>query len=164
MTPLQRLPRAALRRAALASTALALTIAPAAAAADSSIDARERAVVDRVNAVRAHRGLAPLALDRRLSASAARHSQRMQARGVLAHRLPGEAPLASRLRWAVGGALVGEVVAWRARGARSAQLVRSWMDSPPHRAVLLSGRFRSAGVGIVSGRGGVYATVDVAAR
>lgn len=152
------------RRTALVGAALAATAAPVQAAASPAVDARERAVIDRINQVRSQHGLGPLRLDSKISSSASRHSQRMQSRRTLSHQLPGEASLSQRLNWAVGSASTAEVIAWRSRGARSSQLVRAWMDSPGHRTVLLSSRYRSAGIGIATGSGGVYATVDVATR
>ncbi len=141
-----------------------LPAAPAVAGGSPSIDARERKVIDRVNAVRADNGLPPLRLDRKLSRSADRHSRRMQKRRVLSHRLPGEASLRARLRWAVGGATVGEVIFWGSGGARSASMVRAWMRSSSHRATLLSRRYARAGIGVRTGPGGTWATIDVAGR
>lgn len=159
----RRLPRTLLAAVAAGGAASASTPAPA-SASGAAVDGRERNVIARVNAVRADHGLAPLRTGQRISRAADRHSLRQQRAGTLSHQLPGESPLAQRLRRAVHRMPVAEVVLWSARGARSAEIVRAWMDSPGHRAVLLSPDFRLAGVGIRSGRGGVFATVDVAAR
>lgn len=148
--------------ASLALSALAPAAAPAAGA--PTIDAREEKVLARVNAVRADRGLAPLRLDPKLSRSADRHSRRMQQRRTLSHRLPGEAALRPRLRWAVGGATVSEVIFWGSGRVGSAQMVRAWMQSGPHRATLLSSRYVRAGVGVRTGPSGSWATIDVAGR
>lgn len=134
---------------------------PARAAAPS-VDARENAVIDRINAVRAQHGLAALAIDPELSRAADHHSRRMARARTLAHRVWDEGALAGRLHWATGDARVGETLFWGRGSARSAEMVRAWMRSPGHRALLLSSRFRSAGVGIRPGGGGIYATVDLA--
>src|ERR671932_353898 len=50
-----------------------------------------------------------------------------------------------RVRRYVSFRRLGETLAWSSRcGAR--QFVRMWLHSPPHRAVLLSGRFSRVGV------------------
>lgn len=159
--------RRALLRTLLTITTLAAgLLAPSAAGAANSpvVDLRETAVIDRVNAIRADHGLSALAIDSRLSRAADRHSRRMARARTLAHRVGGEGGLAARLRWAVGNANVGEVIFWGQGGVRSAEIVRAWMRSPGHRKLLLSSRFALAGIGIRSGGGGAYATVDLASR
>ena len=150
---------------ALIATAAAggAAAAPSPAQADGpKIDGRERNVVHRINLVRRDHGLRALDLTPGLSRAADRHS-RWQARSrTVSHQLPGERDLTSRLTKPAGGAQVGEVLFWSTGGSRSAQLVRAWMDSPSHRATLLSPSFTRAGIGIRTGRGGLYATVDVA--
>lgn len=159
--------RPALVRALLGLCAAAsLLLAPGAARAANSpvVDLRETAVIDRVNAVRADHGLGALTIDPRLSRAADRHSRRMARARTLAHRVAGEGGLSGRLRWAVGDADVGEVIFWGDGAVRSAEIVRAWMRSPGHRDLLLSPRFTLAGIGIRSGGGGAYATVDLASR
>jgi uncharacterized protein YkwD len=53
----------------------------------------------------------------------------------------------ARCRW-----LVGEILAWGV-GPRSsaAGTVRAWMDSPPHRRILVSRRYRELGLGMQAG-------------
>lgn len=152
--------RALIATAAAGSAAAA---SPAAAQANGpKIDGRERNVIHRINLVRRDHGLRALDLTPGLSRAADRHS-RWQARSrTVSHQLPGERDLTARLAKAAGGAHVGEVLFWSTGGSRSAQLVRAWMDSPSHRATLLSPSFGRAGIGIRTGRGGLYATVDVA--
>jgi uncharacterized protein YkwD len=161
-----RAPRRALLRMLLPFvTALAAMAVPSAARGESPrVDAREAAIIERVNAVRAQHGLSPLAVGRRLSRAADRHSRRMARARVLTHRLWGEGTLAGRLRWAVGDARVGEVIFWGHGAVRSAEVVRAWMDSPGHRDLLLSPQFSIAGIGIRAGGGGSYATVDLASQ
>ena len=56
------------------------------------------------------------------------------------------------LAHAPSGALVGENIGWGA-GSRAtpSAVVRAWMRSRPHRAALLSRRFRSIGTGVAIG-------------
>ena len=138
--------------------------ASAAAAGAPRFDARERAVLARVNAVRADHGLAPFAAGGRLARAADRHSLRQQRARTLSHQLPGESPLMQRLAKAARATPVGEVVLFASGGTSSAKIVRAWMDSPGHRSVLLSPDFGRAGIGIRTGAGGAFATMDVAAR
>lgn len=67
---------------------------------------------------------------------------------------------------------IGQNIAWgTGRDATPARIVRSWMHSAPHRAILLSRRYRDIGIGVGSGApvgrlarlGGTY-TVDLAVR
>ncbi len=153
--------RRALRRLLALSSLLCVPLA-APAAASAAHDGRERAVVKRINAVRADAGLRPLALRASVSRIADRHSLRLGRAGVLSHQLGGEASPAQRLRKLSGTS--GEVLYAAGRGARSSTIVRAWMDSPGHRAVLLSPRFKAAGIGIRHGAGGLYVTVDVVGR
>lgn len=155
------------RAAALAALLLLILAgllagAPSASAAGPGVDARERNVVERINAVRRAHGLRPLALRRSVSVIADRHARRQAQRRVLTHQFAGGPSVAQRLRSA--GRRSGEVVYFAGGGARSATIVRAWMDSPGHRAVLLSRGFSGAGVAIRRGGGGLYATVDVVGR
>lgn len=147
-----------------ASLLAALAPAPAAAAKKNhpSHDAREKNVIKRINAVRADHGLRPLKLQRGISRTADHHSKRQHRAGTLTHQLPGQ--FSPQRRLAKFGGRSGEVVFWASNGARSSTIVRNWMRSPGHRAVLLSPQFRRVGVGIRTGRGGLYATVDVVTR
>lgn len=134
--------------------------APAASGAGSpGVDARERNVVQRINAVRAAHGLHPLTLRPSVSRIADRHSLRQSNSGVLTHQFAGGPSVEQRLRSA--GRRSGEVVYFAGGGVRSATIVRAWMDSTGHRAVLLSRSFSRVGVAIRSGSRGLYATVDV---
>lgn len=166
-TPLRVAPSARHRLlVATVSVAVAFALPSSARAASGRVDGREAAVLKRINEVRAAHGLAPFARHRKLSRAADRHSKRMARARTLTHRVWGEGSLGDRLRWAVGGAKTGEVIYWgRARGGvRSATIVRAWMNSPGHRAILLSSGFHRAGIGIRPGSGGSYATVDVASN
>ncbi len=56
-------------------------------------------------------------------------------------------------RYGVRGQIFGENIAWHSGAqANASRVVRMWMGSPPHRANLLSTRFRRVGVAAASGR------------
>jgi uncharacterized protein YkwD len=115
-----------------------------------------RATVCLVNHERRRRDLRPLRPERRLRLAAGRHARDMVARSYFAHRSPGGANVVDRLRdsgYLRGrGAFVGETLAWGS-GPRAAPraIVAAWLASPPHRAVLLSRRYREIGIAAVLG-------------
>lgn len=87
--------------------------------------------------------------------------------------LSGQSPLArivssGYFRGRGGSISVAQNIAWGTGGdARPAAIVRAWMRSAPHRAILLGGAFHSIGVGIhrgtpSAGAGGATYTVDLA--
>jgi uncharacterized protein YkwD len=107
----------------------------------------EQEAVDQVNQLRAERGLGALHVS-----SSLRHSARHYAAEMLRHDRFGHLAhieVASRFRYA------GEALAihW-SLSAEPLQTVRQWMASPPHRALLMSSRFRYLGLGLARGRFG----------
>jgi uncharacterized protein YkwD len=107
----------------------------------------ERAVLAEINRFRAAHGLRAFRVDPRLQRAAKAHSQYMLAHGYFGH-----GDVSRRLQsYGVRGA-TGEVVAWRiGSGAPPQAVVAEWAASPPHRANLLSRRFRRVGVGLAAG-------------
>lgn len=113
-------------------------------------------MIAEINAVRAQQGLAGVGQRGMLAGAAGRHASRLKRRGQLQHS--STQTLARRAR-----ARVGEILAWSSnRRASARSIVRNWMNSPPHRAVLLDGGFRRVGVGASRGRRGLYVTADFA--
>jgi uncharacterized protein YkwD len=141
--------------AAIALAALALPAATAAAECRGRDDAG--AVVCEVNRVRDARGLDALRQDGRLERAAESHARDMVRRGYFSHVTPEGETVSDRLRDAgyLGSRApwrVGEALAWgRRRLSTPAATVRAWMESPPHRRVLLNGRYREIGVGVADG-------------
>ena len=138
--------------------ALAVVLTPTAPAfAGSSVD---RAVVRAINAQRRHHGLRPLHLSRALDRAAQRHSNAMARSNTLTHApsLAGRLPHPRNRAWTMG-----ETIAWLSSGTRklASSVVRMWMHSPPHRAILLSSSYRTIGVGAKRGGGGTYFTADL---
>jgi len=131
------------------STLLVLTFAtaaPAAQAASSRIDGGERAVVRAINRARAGHGLRALRKHRRLARAADAHSRSMLRADYFSH-----GAFSQRVRRYVSLRRVGETIAMTSR-CSARKVVRMWLNSPPHRAVLLSGGFRRVGVGRRKGR------------
>ena len=50
------------------------------------------------------------------------------------------------------GRTLGETIGWGAGSlATPAAIVQAWMQSPPHRAIIMDGRFNEVGLGIAAG-------------
>jgi uncharacterized protein YkwD len=100
-----------------------------------------------LNQERTSRGLARLRYDDRLTDHARQHSERMAQLGQLAHQFPGEPEVSQRL--GSGGLhfdYSGENVALNESAAGAHQ---GLMNSPPHRANILSPNYNSVGIGVV---------------
>ena len=142
----------------LAAAALSLwALAPAASSAPRSPalerrDTLERAVGRELNRVRATRNLRPLRFGDGLRAAAAQHSRSMLETGYFEHESADGTTCDTRIKrfysdrgwqsWAVGEALLSSTAEITAR-----EIVSTWLNSPPHREVILSGVFRDGGVG-----------------
>jgi uncharacterized protein YkwD len=164
---------------------LCLVAAPAAAAAGacdggnaSTTTASKRVLVRAtlcvLNVKRARHNLRPLRLNRRLSVAARRHSRAMAERHFFSHTSLNGASFVDRIRDTgyLSGARswsVGENIAYGS-GSRSTprSIGSAWMNSPGHRANILSSTFRSIGIGIASGTpvggGGATYTTDFGRR
>ena len=108
---------------------------------------------------RAHR-LAPLVRNARLDLAAAGHAADMIRRGYFAHLTPEGTSFVDRLRSAgylrrCASWSAGETLAW-GTGTLSSPWSRvgAWMESPPHRAVLLGAGYREVGIAVQHGTPG----------
>ncbi len=160
--------------AAPAASAAGACGAANASASQASKRALVRATLCVLNAERSRHRLRPLRLNRRLSAAARRHSRAMARRRFFSHTSPGGASFLDRIRatgyltgarsWAAG-----ENIAYGSGSRSSPRAIgRAWMNSPPHRANILSSSYRPIGIGIASGtpvgRGGGTYTTDFGRR
>jgi uncharacterized protein YkwD len=138
----------------LAVVATLLFVVPTASAAQSST----QAVLGQINQVRAAHGLRPVALVYGLQRAARVHSSDMVARDYFLHESgPGGEAFSRRIGrfWHpnAAGVSIGEILAWGSGTfASPAAAVRGWLNSPPHRAILLSPRFTLVGIGVAHGR------------
>ncbi|HMJ04000.1 MAG TPA: CAP domain-containing protein [Conexibacter sp.] len=107
------------------------------------------ALVRELNRVRARRALPSVRFDRRLSGGATAHSRDMVHKRYFAH-----GTWTTRVRASAAGAdAVGEVLGWLVVDDPTEEatwLVRQWLRSPPHRAVLLERGFGRVGIGRVT--------------
>lgn len=140
----------ALLACACAAAVMLLPAAPAAAS-----DA-EREAIDALNDVRRARGLSALRVSGSLNRSSGRYARRMIRRDFFGHGA--HIDVAGEFRSA------GETLAWHTGWhAQPRRTVRRWMNSPGHRAVLLSPHFHWVGMGLAKGRlGSRVATTWVA--
>src|SRR5215210_1565696 len=112
------------------------------------------ALLEQMNALRSSRGLARLRLSPALERAANAHSTQMARRGFFSHNSANGASFAQRIsqyypargyrRWSVGENLV-----WGGPDIGAVRAFRLWLASPPHRANLLSPRWREVGLGAV---------------
>jgi len=149
-----------MRRAA-ALVAAAVALAAGAANADARGFRAERSVEASINEARAQHGCGPLRLHRGLTRVAGSQARLLLADGRLDH--DAGTPLGQRLhRAAPSMHLLGEDLAWSpSRNARPGAIVRAWMHSPVHRAVLLDCRFSRIGIGIAGGHFGRHGHATV---
>lgn len=131
--------------------------ASAATARASALGGLERAVIAKVNRVRGQHGLRALRASSRLSAAAEAHSGTMARGNFLGH-----GAWESRVRRYVNANKVGEVVAALSGGRLASRVVRMWLGSPSHRAVLLDGGMSRIGVGLRTRGGMAFFTADLA--
>jgi uncharacterized protein YkwD len=105
-----------------------------------------------LNAQRRAHHLPPLKVNKKLSLASARHAREMAARHYFAHgdfvgRIRAVRYLAGARSW-----IVGENIAWGSQQLGTPQeIVKAWMNSPPHRANILSRSFREIGIGVSRG-------------
>lgn len=126
------------------------TAQPAGAAAPAAMRA---ALLCVINVERAGQGLPALPVDPRVEAAASGHARDMVRRRYFAHGRAGGPNLWRRLRRAGWrGHAAGEAIAYGC-GAFATPLatLRMWLDSPPHRAILLDPQFRDLGIGVAHG-------------
>jgi uncharacterized protein YkwD len=126
------------RIAALLAVSVGLGVALPAAPASAA--PAEIKMVKKLNKIRRAHGVARLRPSYSLFVSAKLYALRMMRWDYFGHQA--RIPVASRWRTA------GETLAWHSGWRLSPRrTVRRWMNSPSHRAVLLSSRFNRVGVG-----------------
>jgi uncharacterized protein YkwD len=144
---------------------LSVTSLTTTAAAKPRVDGKERAIVRAINHQRSRHGLAGLRSSRRLARAADFHSWEMLDANYFAHESRDGSSFDERVRRYADHNALGETLAMLGGcGHRAARkIVRMWMNSPPHRAVLLSGSYRRVGIGSRTGNLGGNRTCVVTA-
>lgn len=142
------------------AVALAAVHASAAAPAEAPTNlgrrtALEAELVREMNRIRANRGIRPLRASPSLRTAARAHSRAMLELGFFGHDSADGTAFSERIKryytnrgwetWSVGEALLAS----EGQRIEAKAIVKAWLDSPPHREVILSSAWRDAGVGAV---------------
>ena len=143
---------------AVASAGVLVSSPVATPSAPTKVERRaalETAVVREMNRVRSVRGLGPLRAAPSLRSAARSHSQAMLFHGFFSHDSADGTAFSDRIkryytnsgyaRWSVGEALMASP----GRSVDAGAIVAAWLDSPPHRAIILSSTWRDAGIGVL---------------
>jgi uncharacterized protein YkwD len=109
-----------------------------------------------INEIRHQHHLRPLLLSDGLDAAAQGHSRDMVRRNFFAHTTPTGGTLADRIRRSPfkthGAWAAGENIAWGSGSVGSPRnVLRMWLASSTHRAILLSSTWRFVGIGRATG-------------
>ena len=129
---------------------------------------QEAELIRLVNIERTNRGLAPLKTNATLIAAARAHNEDMIAQGYFDHIAPdGSAPWDRACRQGYTpyghGCVVGENLA--VGHSSPSVVVKQWLDSPGHRAIMLDPAYREIGIGFgTGGSWGRYWTMLAGAR
>jgi len=132
---LRRLPVAVLTGLVIAAL---LPAAPAAANA-------QRDAIDQLNKIRRSHGLSALRPSRSLHRSSTRYAEHIVSTGYFGH----ESRIAVSSAFGRAGETLEMHSGWQPEPSLA---IQGWMNSPTHRAVLLSSEFRWVGMGIAKGR------------
>ena len=145
------------RRMLLAALLVVSIAAPSSASASSRHDRTEAKIIRAMNKVRAAHGLPRLRTNPGLARAADAHSEAMRQTNRMGH-----GDFSRRVRRYVRVKRVGENLAWMA-SCDAQGIVNMWMNSAPHRRVMLSRTFRRIGVGR-RGAAKCFVTADFATR
>jgi uncharacterized protein YkwD len=167
----------------LLAAAFVVTLAPSAGSArPSGTQTRatqlQVALLAQINSFRAAHGLARLRVSAGLTAAANAHSTQMARLGFFSHNSANGQSFSRRIArsytprgfrsWSVGENLV-----WGGPDIAPARAFRLWLSSPPHRANLLTARWREVGLsavhstsapGVYGGGPATVVTLDFGAR
>ena len=124
-----------------------LLAAPTVAAARAKMNRSERAVVRKVNALRAGSGLATLRTNKHLARAADAHNRDMLGADFFAHNSSNGRSAYDRGQSYRRSSLMGETLAYMpvAGDSSARKIVDMWKASPPHAQTLMLGRFRRIG-------------------
>jgi uncharacterized protein YkwD len=137
---------------------LGVLAAPAAqsskARASVSLSSLESGVLTDLNKIRVQHGLQPVHVSARLTASAAQHSKEMGADGYFEHNSHDGTVFWKRItQWYAQSGYsywsVGENLLWSSPSVDPAAALQLWMNSPEHRANILTARWREIGISAV---------------
>jgi uncharacterized protein YkwD len=142
----------------VASATVLVGVPMAASQSEAQIERRtalEGAVIRELNRVRARQGLRPLRAAPSLRKAARAHSEAMLEYGFFGHDSLDGTDFGQRIRrhytdrgwtrWSVGEALLSS----QTSHIDAREVVVAWLESPPHREIILSPAWRDAGIGVL---------------
>jgi uncharacterized protein YkwD len=120
----------------------------------AELGALERGVLADINGFRHEHNLAALKLSAKLSAAARSHSTEMAQRGYFSHDSANGTSFDRRISryYSTSGAhywSVGENLLWSSPDVDAMSALNMWLDSPEHRKILMTGRWREIGLSAV---------------
>ena len=131
-------------------------------AAMGSASRAEKQVFDQLNQEREHRGLKALEWNDQVAEAARNHSRALAENARLSHQFSREPALQARL------AALGVRFTVSAENVASTEYVEdahlALMNSPGHRANILSAAYNTVGIGVVEQKGKIYVTEDFVSR
>ncbi len=119
-----------------------------------ALSSLETGVLAQLNKIRAQHGLEPLKISARLTAAADQHSKEMGSAGYFEHNSHDGTEFWKRIsRWYASSGFgywsVGENLLWSSPEVDPAGALQLWMNSPEHRANILTARWREIGISAV---------------
>jgi uncharacterized protein YkwD len=157
VSPVRALNRRRLASLLLVAVVGAAIVAPGAAVATTTtiepanLTALESAMVSALNADRTARGLVAVRVDARLMAIARARSEDMIAKNYFSHTQPDGRNAFDMLReQSIAWYGAGEIIAWNNYPLESTVSAanRGWMNSPGHKAIIISTNYNYVGVGL----------------
>ena len=111
-------------------------------------------IVSELNTARTQRALRPLRPNAQLRAAAYRHSAEMLTHAYFSHASSDGGSFSKRVTRFYrpprhGAYAIAENLLWRSPSVSANQVVSLWLESPEHRSILLSPRWRDVGVAAV---------------
>lgn len=126
---------------------------------DLKLSKEEQAVIDLTNAERKNADAKPLTPNPLLMAVARAHAANMAKQDKLEHVLDGKEPYERVKEAGYKYSATGENIAWNALSPR--EVVKGWMDSPPHKANILNTKYTEIGVAVATNEKGERYWVQV---
>ncbi len=130
------------------------------AGAQANLSPDESRLLDLLNRDRVKANLPKLQWDPHLAESARRHTQKLVEHQELSHQFNGEPPLGERV--GATGLRFNSVAENVGLAPTIERIHQGFMDSPPHRANIMSPKYNSVGFGISSSQGELYVTQNFA--
>jgi uncharacterized protein YkwD len=156
--------------ACVIATLLVVLLPSPQAKAASRLDRVERSIVRKLNRIRATHGLPSFRTSSRLAKAADFHCADMLRANFFAHPSSNGQSMGDRVEAFRRSSQVGETLAYvpDGSGRQASTIVNMWMNSPPHRAALLTGSFTRIGVarrtGMLGSAKSIVFTADLGSR